>query len=224
MTKWITLFVLGFNSLVAQSISFTGDDKNPIQITEEGILLNPTHSHQYVTDKWATGTLFYLNNTSKPYDSLNFERHSNSLKVVVNNKNLTLMPMGLKGVVIKENESSNYVILVVKLNNKSRFVIIESYGTYLLGSYLLVNKPPINYSNANNEILFTAKKNPKLVVNEKFIVLNNGVWQAFKLNKPAISKLFKIDKKELQKQASANGISTDNRNGLVQLFQLVNIK
>ncbi len=222
MTKWILLLLLGYNSLLAQPVSFTGNKENPVVIKGNFKLVSSTNTHQYLTSKWAKGRLFYLNGTSKPYDSLNLERYSNNLEVVANNKILALLPMGLTGVLINTSEFTGFVIIVAAINEESKFVLLESYGSYLLGSYIAVNEPIKNQTYANDEFRFVAKEKPGLVINKHFSILNNGSWGAFKLSKSAISKLFKVDKKELQNIADKANISINDQYGLLQLYKEMN--
>jgi hypothetical protein len=222
MTKWILLLLLGYNSLLAQPVSFTGNKENPVVVKENFKLVSSSNTHQYLTSKWAKGRLFYLNGTSKPYDSLNLDRHSNKLEVVANNKILALLPMGLSGVLIATDQLAGSIIIVAVVNGESKFALLESYGDYLLASFIEINEPIKNHTYANDEIRFVAKEKPGLVVKEHYMVLMNGNWEVFKISKSAIGKLFKVDKKEIQSIASKAGISINNQNGLLQLYKEMN--
>lgn len=222
MIRCIFIFIFGINNLFAQSVSFTPENKSSVKINGDFKVVNTQITRQYLLKKWSNGTLFYLNGNSKYYDSLNFDRYSNRLEVAVNNKILTLLPTTLSGVVIRRNASSGYIIMVVKIDNENKFILTESTGNITLGSYLLVSKPETTPSYVDDEVRFVVKEEPGLIIKEIFILLNNQEWHRFKLSKPSIRKLFKIDKKEFQKIASENDINITARNGLILMFQLLN--
>ena len=222
MIRWAILFLILSSNLAAQQVSVVSDLKNPLKIESEFELKRPSDKHQYLLSKWSNGTLFYLNGSSKKFDSLNFERFSNNLEIVSNNKILTLMPMGLTGVVINESTTSSYVLIVAKINSESRFIIVNSIGDYLLGSYLFVDEPPVHHTYVDDEIRFVPKEEPNIIIKRNYVILVDDAWQTIKFNKSSISKLFNIDKKELQKKASSAGIKLDNKQGLLQIFDLLN--
>lgn len=206
----------------AQDVVVDLNADTPLQISNDFSLSFPENNREYLVSQWSKGKLFYTNGTSKTYDSLNFNRHLNILEVVTNNKVLFLQPMGLAGALIYDSANKGTVLLVGKTNGVSRFLVIMSQHKYLLASYIEVEKPPVINEAKVDEIRFVAKEEPVSIISSRHTVLINDTWEDIKWNKSGISKLFKIDKKELQKRASNAGIALDNERGLFNIFDLLN--
>jgi len=69
---------------------------------------------------------------------------------------------------------------------------------------------------------FVPKEEGDKIIKEAFVIFREGSWEEFKISKSFLSKLFNIDKKELQRMSSDAGISMSDKVGLIKLFQLLN--
>lgn len=137
MNKAIFIILIISHLAKGQDVIVHAQGENPIEVSFEFSLVAPPNLNQYIAKQWANGKLFYTNGTSKYYDSLNFDRCSNELEVVVNNKALSILPMGLSGALVYNSTSSGTMLLVGKVADKARFLLIESTGQFLLASYLI---------------------------------------------------------------------------------------
>jgi len=132
MIKWlILLFILPFTAQ-AQEVILNLHTPQPVELKGEFDLFFPEHTNEYLVTQWSKGKLFYTNGTSKTYDSLNFNRHQNMMEVVVNNKVLILMPLGLAGGLIYNSDTDGSVLIVGKVNAEAKFLLVNSAGKYLL--------------------------------------------------------------------------------------------
>jgi hypothetical protein len=220
MIKWILILVLAANWVNGQNVTLNSN--NSIKLSLDFSLFVPQNEHQYIATQWAKGKFFYANGTSKPYDSINFDRYENVIEVVVNNKALSIMPMGLSGALIYNSSNSGTILIVGEIDERSRFLMLQSEGQYILVSYMTTNEMQEETNYKTDEIRFVPKSDAKLVLEENYFILSNGAWREFKISRSSISKLFKVEKKELQSIASENGIITGSKSGLIELFQLLN--
>ncbi len=222
MTKWLAiLFILPFMAH-AQEVILNLDEPQPVELKGGFGLFFPEHTNEYLVTQWSKGKLFYTNGTSKTYDSLNFNRHQNMMEVVVNNKVLTLMPLGLAGGLIYNSGNDGSVLIVGKVNAKARFLLVNSVGKYLLASYLTTDRIEGVRGYKTDEMRFVPKEEGKKIIKEEFVVFRDGNWEGLKMSKSFLSKLFNIDKKELQGISTNAGISMSDKIGLIKLFQLLN--
>ena len=205
-----------------QDVVLNATGAKPIEVNDGFELVNPQNNNQYIATQWSSGKLFYTNGTTKIYDSLNFDRFTNVLKVVINNKPLSIFPMGISGALIYTTDSTGTMLIVNKLEDDTKFLLVESSGNYLLTSYLVSSEQTEEVTFKIDEIYFVAKDKKDLVIKEHFVLLKQGNWSSFKLTLSTLSKLFKVDKKELQSIASNKSINLTNKNGLVALFKILN--
>lgn len=222
MNKWIFIFLFSANYVNGQHVKLKPDESNPIFLSPDFSLFIPQHDNQYVVSKWARGRLFYTNGTSKRYDSLNFDRYSNKIEVVINNKALSILPMGLTGALIYSSDTVGYLLIVGNVKDQPTFLAVESVGQYVLASFLISSEQNEVLTYKIDEIRFVPKRKIDVIIKRKHLLLNNKVWGEFKLNKSTISNLFKVDKKGLQSIASDRGINVNNKQELVRLFQFLN--
>ncbi len=222
MNKWIFFSLFITNWAFGQDVSLTNNVTNPIKLNPAFELYVPVNDQQYIAGQWAKGKLFYTNGTSKHYDSLNFDRYSNVIEVVLNNKVITIRPMGLSGALIYNSQTSGSLLIVGKVSDQSLFLVVESKGRYVLASYLTANETQKVENYKVDEVRFVPKKKNELIIKENYVLLNDNTWDWFKINKSEIGKLFKVDKKDLQSMAAENGINANNKTELVPLFNLLN--
>lgn len=222
MNKWIFIFLFSANYVNGQHVKLQPDESIPIYLSPDFSLFIPQQDYQYVASKWASGRLFYTNGTSKRYDSLNFDRYSNKIEVVINNKALSILPMGLTGALIYFSDKVGYLLIVGKVKDQPKFLAVESVGQYVLAAYLISSAPKEDLTYKTDEIRFVPKIKKEDLIKKTFWLLTNGIWAEFKMNKSTVSKLFKIDKKKLQSIASDKGINVNNKHELVRLFQFLN--
>jgi len=194
MIKWlIILFILPFTAQ-AQEVILNLHAAQPVELKGGFGLFFPEHTNEYLVTQWSKGKLFYTNGTSKTYDSLNFNRHQNMMEVVVNNKVLILMPLGLAGGLIYNSDNDGSVLIVGKVNAKANFLLVNSVGKHLLASYLTTRIEEIR-GYKTDEMRFVPKEESDKIIKEKFVIFSNGNWEEFKMSKSFLSKLFNIDKK-----------------------------
>lgn len=224
VNKWLIIILLVTQLAQGQDVSLHSNGNDPVELSDNFSLFIPQNVNQYLATQWSKGRLFYPNGSSKDYDSLNFDRYSNVLEVVSNNKAVSILPMGLSGALIYNSPSLGTVLIVGKVVEESKFLLLQSEGKYLLASYLFSNDNQVELNYKNDEIRFVPKKKVEAVIKEHYVIFEKEQWEEIKLNKSAFSKLFKVDKKELQSLASENGLNTNNKQGLKALFQLLNKK
>ena len=222
MNKWTLLFFLIANLANGQDVIVNAGVGNTVQLSDEFELHIPQNQNQYIASQWSKGKLFYANGTSKKYDSLNFDRYGNKVEVVVNNKALSVLPMGLSGGLIYSTDNSGSLFIVGKIAEEARFLIVLSSGKYLLASYLISTAPSDELNYKTDEVRFVPKKKTENVIRAHYVIFENEKWKSFKLSKSALSKLFKEDKKMLQSTAVSEGINTSTEIGLIQLFDFLN--
>ncbi len=219
--KWLAiLFVLPF-TVQAQEVILNLHAPQPVELKGGFDLFFPEHTNEYLVPQWSKGKLFYTNGTSKTYDSLNFNRHQNMMEVVVNNKVLTLMPLGLAGGLIYNSNYSGSVLIVGIVNAEAKFLVVNSVGKHLLASYLTTKIEEVR-RHKTDEMRFVPKEEGDKIIKEAFVIFSNGSWEEFKISKSLLSKFFNTDKKELQSFATDAGISMNDKVGLIRLFQLLN--
>ncbi|MCF6360941.1 MAG: hypothetical protein L3J29_09300 [Cyclobacteriaceae bacterium] len=221
MNKWLIAFLFASCLCQAQNVVLNLQSQNPLQVGEGFSLTFHQNNNEYIATKWSQGKLFYNNGTSKTYDSLNFNRYLNIIEVVTNNKLLTLKPMGLAGALIYDTKNSGSVLISAKVDLETRFLLTNSVGQYLFASYLTTDKGEESRGFRIDELVFVAREE-QVVIEEFFVLFRKGAWEHFKLNKSALSKLFKKDKKELQLIASDSDLDLSKKEGLIRLFQMLN--
>ncbi len=207
---------------MAQDVLLHTNLSNPIQLNANFSLVTSANNNKYIATKWAQGKLFYANGSSKIYDSLNFDRHLNIMEVVVNNKVVSLLPMGLSGALIYSSQSSGYLLIAGKVLEKNRFLQVICEGQYVLASYLTTSKIEVANNYKIDEVRFAPKNKNDLIIRKNFVLLRNGKWEDFKITKSTIGKLFKVDKKELQVMINKNNLQPNSKQNLVQLFKWLN--
>ena len=222
MSRVLIIFLLLGNLAEAQFVTISNNVEKPIIITSGFKLAIPQNKHQYLATKWTKGQLFYNNGTSKLYDSLNFDRYANRLEVVANNKALLLMPMGLSGAMINGASNEGTLLIVGDISGASTFLVVLSVGTNILASYLTPDYIENTRGFKTDEVRFVPKGKEEVVIKEHFTILKQGKWHVFKLNKPSLTKLFKVEKKKLQEMASNEQVSLNDSNGLIKIFQILN--
>lgn len=222
MNKWMLIFLFAANWVNGQDVTLNINATDPLKLSLGFNLFIPPNDHQYLASQWTKGKLFYANGTSKTYDSLNFDRYSDAIEVVINNKPLSIMPMGLSGALIYSSNNSGTVLIVGKVDGKRKFLLVLSEGQHLLASFLHSSEHHTELTYKIDEIIFVPQKEEEPIIKKNYVVLDNRNWIRFKMNKSAISKLFNVDKKELKSIASNKGINTSDKRGLLQLFQALN--
>ncbi len=222
MIRWICILIIPSCFANAQDVVLNLNAEKLVEFSDEFKLTFPDNNNEYLMSQWSNGKLFYTNGTSKEYDSLNYNRHLNIIEVVTNNKVLTLKPMGLAGTLIYTSSTSGFVIIVAYINNTSKFLIVNNSQKYLLASYIENKEPPTENEFKVDEIRFVPKEKQESIISRHYVVFSDGNWKELKWNKSGISKLFNIDKKELQKRASKAGIELAESKGLYQIFDILN--
>jgi len=221
MIRWILIFLFMASWANAQDVVLNASVRNPIKINTAFELYIPQNQNQYIASQWSKGKLFYSNGTSKTFDSLNFDRFSNKIEVVVNNKALSVLPMGVSGALIYNSNDSGTLLVVGKVEAQFKLLLVQSNGQFILASYLVSSKPigDINYK--LDEFRFVAKQEEAETISNHYVVFENGNWVKFRLSKSSIGKQFGMSKKELQSKTT-KGINTNAKEGLVQLFNVLN--
>lgn len=219
MTKWGFLFLLTANTIFAQDVVI---NNSTIQISDKFELVSPSIDQQYVATQWAKAKLFYANGTSKNYDSLNFNRYANEIEIVVNNKVITLRPIGISAALIYHTSTSGSLLMVGSVNDQSLFLLVQSEGKFVLASYLATNEIKKEENYKVDEVRFVPRKKDVIIIKENYVVRKEDVWSEFKLNKSSVSKLFKIEKKTFQDIVAAQGINVGGKEELVQIFNILN--
>lgn len=220
--SWVLFLLLISSWVSAQHVIITSNAESPFEVNSNFTLDFPKNNFQYLSEQWAKGELYYTNGTSKQYDSLNFDRYANRLEVVVNNKALSLLAMGLSGALVYNSNTSGTLLIVGRVKETSKFLVVNSEGQFVLASYMSTNDLEETSNNQINEIRFTPKPKPELVTTKNYVIYKKGKWISFKLSKSSISKLFEIDKKRMQSSANQASIARYNEEGLSKLFQLLN--
>ena len=222
MNKSFFIFFLITHLAQSQDVILNATGDKPIEVSAGFELVNPQNSNQYIATKWSSGKLFYTNGTTKEYDSLNFDRYANVLDVIIKNKPLSIFPMGLSGALIYNATSAGTMLIVRKVEDEPKFLLVESSGIYILTSYLISSEQHREAIQRIDEIRFAPKEKKDLDIREYFVLFSQGRWSSFKLTKTTISKLFMLDKKELQPLAAKEGVNLNNKDGLVELFKIMN--
>lgn len=219
-----SLFLLLITQLAySQNIIINTSAANPVDIDGDFKLFIPRDNNQYLSTQWARGKLFYTNETSKSFDSLNFDRFSNRLEVVSQNEALLIMPMGVSGALIYKPKAEGALLIVGKINESSIFLIILSEGKQLLATYLTTNEDVEKRGFKTDGVRFVPKEKPDVIINEHYVLFRNGKWQETKLNKSVVGKLFGLSKKDVQAIMAEQDFN-DNTLGLIELFQFLNTK
>ncbi len=222
MNKWLFIFLFASCFSKAQDVVIKPQSDNPLEIGRDFELSFPENNNEYLATQWSKGKLFYANGTSKTYDSLNFNRYLDIIEVAINNKVLTLKPMGLAGALIYNSEKLGFVLIAAKVDIETRFLLTNSVGKYLFASYLTADKIEDSRGFRTDELRFVPKKEKEAIINEFFALFKEGKWEKFKLNKSALSKLFKLDKKKLQSIAATYNLNLNDKTGLIVTFQVLN--
>ena len=222
MTKWLFICVLSGTWSFGQDLILASTTTKPVQLKEGFELRTPKNDHQYVSVQWAKGNLYYANGTSKTYDSLNFDKYGNKIDVIIHNKPLSILPLGLAGALIYETPTSGYVIIEGAIEEGRKFLLVNSVGDFTLVSYTSINEViPIEFHKVD-EIRFVPKAENRLIVSSRFYIWKGMTWEPFKLTKSVIGKLFSLNKKEIQTIFLEHAITTQDEQGLVYLFHLLN--
>lgn len=222
MNKGFFILFLVTHWAQSQDVILNVASAKPIEVSAGFELVNPQNNNQYIAAQWSSGKLFYINGTTKIYDSLNFDRYANVIEVVINNKALSILPRGLSGALIYSTTSSGTMLLVSKVADDTKFLLVEGSGKYLVASYLVSSEQHEEVTSKLDEIRFVPKEKRDLIIKEYFFLLDQGSWSPFKPNKSTLSKLFNVDKKELQSLASNTGVNLNSKNGLIELFKTLN--
>lgn len=222
MIRWVLLFSFMCNLANGQDVILNSGAVNPVQLNDEFELHFPNNQNQYIVSQWSKGKLFYTNGTSKKYDSLNFDRYGNKIEAVLNNKPLSILPMGLSGGLIYNSANSGSLFIVGKVESESRFLVVLSSGKYLLSSYLVSTTPVDEVPYKTDEVRFSPKNIKENVIKVHYVILDSERWKSFKLSKSSLSKFFKEEKKTIQAIAEKEGINTSTERGLIQLFDFLN--
>ena len=220
--SWVLFLLLISSWASAQHVIITSNAERPFEVSSNFTFDFPKNHFQYLSKYWTKGDLFYTNGTSKQYDSLNFDRYANRLEVVVNNKALSLLAMGLAGALVYESSDKGTLLIVGKIRETSKFLLVNSNGKFVLANYTSTNDIEETATFQVNEIRFSPKPKPELIATSHYVLYKNGEWVDFKLSKSSISKLFRIDKKQMQSSAREAGIANYDDQGLIKLFQLLN--
>jgi len=211
-----------YNLANGQDVILNSGVGNPVLLSNKFELHFPNNQNQYIASQWSKGKLFYTNGTSKKYDSLNFNRYGNKIEAVVNNKPLSILPMGLSGGLIYNTDNSGSLLIVGKTVSETRFLMVLSNGKYLLASYLVSTVPAEDLSYKLDELRFVPQKKKENVISVHYVFFDNEKWKSFKLNKSSLAKLFQVEKKTLQSNAETEGINTNTEKGLIELFDFLN--
>lgn len=224
MMKWVLLLVFLNTLAFGQEVTINMESDRPIQISDGFILKFPTKYNQYISDHWSKGIIYYSNGSNHRYDSLNFNRFSGSIEVVINNKPLSLMPLGFEGALIYDSSHSGYVLMSARIDDNKTVVVVQSEGKYVLAAKVQVTETITSTSVNVDEIRFVAKPKSELSFNTNYYLLKDKRWQSFKLSKSNIIKLFSIDKTELKEFFAARSSRLIGENDLVDFFDHFNKK
>lgn len=222
MIKWITLFLLTSSYVFSQDVTIKPESKQLITVSSEFIPGSTSNLDQYLVSKWAKGKLYYANGTFKEYDSLNFDRYGNVIETVIENKPLSVYPIGLAGALIYTGSATGYILVKAVLDGTPKLLEVRSIGKTVLASTLNTIQEVERKTIKTDDIRFVPKPEAEISVSEKFYVWNGSEWNSFKMNKSGIAKLFNLDKKEVQEVTSTNNIKTSTNEGVVALFQYFN--
>lgn len=222
MIKWTFVFITLSSLVFGQEVTINQAGSQPITLESGFKLQFVSGNNQYLMSHWAKGKLYYANNTSNAYDSLNFDRYGNAIEVIIHDKPLTVYPMGLAGALIHTGENSGYVLIKGELDGEQKMLEVLSSGKYVLAKYLEVNEVPSSQIVKTDEFRFVPKPEAPVNISIVFYVWDSGAWNEFRLNKSSIGKLFKVDKKEIQNFSYENHLNISNAKDLIQLFHYFN--
>ncbi|MCB0494841.1 MAG: hypothetical protein KDC79_01780 [Cyclobacteriaceae bacterium] len=222
MIKWTFLLTLITSFGFCQEVKIDLSQKQLITVSNEFNISVSQNNDQYLASRWSKGKLYYANGTSKQYDSLNFDRYSKTIEVVVNNKPLSIYPMGLAGALIYTGASSGYVLVKADIEGAQKLLEVCSSGKFILVKGLEAAEVKEIATIKMDEVRFEPKPEAQLNVGENYFVWNGESWKSFKLNKSGIGNLFNLDKKTLQNYISEQGISPTNKEQLILVFQHFN--
>ena len=223
MSKWVLSFLLFVGHwTLGQEVRIYSNTETPIHLSEGFELHIPANENKYIVTNWSKGQLYYPNGGYKSYDSLNFDRYTNAIEVVKNNKPLTIMPMGLLGALIFDTSASGYLLIVGSFESNNQFLLINSIGKYVLASKIDASIKNSELSSNIDEVRFVPKPEEELNLKPQYFIWKNLTWEPFKISKKAVLKLFGKDKKDFLKLVSRYDIDLSRKESLIQVFKIIN--
>ncbi len=218
----VMVFTFCTSGVCAQPVHVKSSSPELLTLQSGFNLWAPVKAQEYLFNKWVPGYLYYSSGAPKAYDSLNFNRFTGQVEVVVANKLLELGPAALQAALLQHKDNQGVVLVKATLGNQQLFTVVESTGHYLLASYLIANTAPKISQYKIDELRFEPKGKEPVETSKHYLIYKDNTWHPFKLSKGEIAKLFGISKKEVQQEASRVGIGLYNQQGLLKLFQFLN--
>gem|GEM_PF-5296672 len=172
------------------------------------------------------GILFYPDGNQREYDSIRYDLRNERLIVIINQKELTMLPGVLTGFLIKESFVQGHLFLVQNIENMPKYLEVLSAGyPLLLAHYYEKAKDEEMKKILKVDVIRLEKKQEVLPdIQVDFYIVKNNVLRSLKPNKKSVIKSAGFSKAVVDNYLDSSVVKFQDPVDLKALFDRLNHK